>query len=106
MIRATTPTHTFGLSFKDKPLERECIKCLLLTYKQGGKIVLEKTEEDVDFYGNVMTCTLTQEETLLFDPEKAMVKIQLRVLTTDNHAPASRTFRVPLEDVLNPKVLA
>lgn len=100
MIRATTPTHTFEL-----PFGLDYIKRLLITYKQGDTIVLEKTEADVTFDGNVATLTLTQDETLKFNADE-VVKVQIRVLTQNGAAPASRTFLVPVADVLNPEVLA
>lgn len=100
MIRATTPTHTIEL-----PFGRDYIKRLLITYKQGGNIVLEKTEEDVTFDGNVVSYDLTQEETRQFKAGM-QVKLQIRVLSHNGKAPATRTFTLPVDDVLNDEVLA
>lgn len=98
MIRATTPTHTFSL-----PIETNTIKSLLVTYKQGEDIVLEKTKEDCTLTGSTIKLTLTQEETKMFSPER--VKIQLRVLTNDNVSLASKVKTKTVEDVLNDVVL-
>lgn len=50
MFRGSTPTHVFTLSI---PVEE--IKSLRLTYVQGGKIVLDKTEADVKMSGATVT---------------------------------------------------
>lgn len=50
MYRGSTPTHVFTLSI---PVED--IKALRLTYAQGGRTVLEKTEKEVKMEGNTVT---------------------------------------------------
>lgn len=98
MIRATTPTHTFNL-----PIDTSNISKLLITYKQGNKIVLEKKETQCTLTGSKVELTLTQEETKMFAPER--VKIQLRVLTKDNVAMSSKPKCKFVEDVLNDVIL-
>lgn len=100
MIRATTPTHSFELPFNYE----EFVSKILITYKQGDKIVLEKTENDITFDGNVVSFEFTQEETLLFDKD-IMVDIQVRVLTKGGQSLASQVWHKPIDDVLNDKVL-
>ena len=100
MYRATTPTHTFELPFDYS----QFVSKLLLTYKQNGNIVLEKTEKDITFNGNIVEVELTQEETNLFNGDE-IVKIQLRVLTLGNEALASEEFTIMANEVLNDKVL-
>jgi hypothetical protein len=100
MIRATTPTHSFELPFDYE----QFVSKILITYKQGDKIVLEKTENDIVFDGNVVSYELTQEETLLFDRD-IIVDIQVRVLTKGEQSLASQVWHKPIEDVLNDKVL-
>lgn len=107
VTRATTPTHYFTITTDPSQFKR-----LLITYKQGGNIVLEKekgeihievqTEEEETVY--VLSYRLTQEETKLFDMS-APVKIQIRALTYDGAAPASDIVCVDVEDVLNDEVL-
>lgn len=99
MVLATTPTHEFELS-----IGRETIKKILITYSQNKKVVLEKTEGDVSWNGNIAYVTLTQEETLKFDPEDS-VEIQLRVLSYNDGVIPSPTFIVPVGRVLNSEVL-
>lgn len=100
MIRATTPTHSFTL-----PFDASMVSKFLLSYSQRGKIVLEKTEENMTKSGNVWSVKLTQEETKKFMPDLD-VTMQIRVLTTDGDAIASDAIRVKVKQVLNDEVLA
>lgn len=100
MVRATTPTHTFVL-----PFSVDNIKTLRLTYSQNGNIVMEKEKGDITIKDdNTLLYVLTQEETLKFNESKS-VQIQLRVLTHEGSALASRVISVPCGNVLNPEVL-
>lgn len=104
MIRGTTPTHKFVFS-DDFDLTK--VKVIVITYVQNNLTVLEKTKEDLTFDKSdpsVAMVTLTQEETLKFDPYKT-VKIQLRAVTDDGTALATDIFERPCDDVLNEEVL-
>lgn len=59
MYRGTTPTFTFTL-----PIECETISMLSVAFKQGGELLFERGLPDVTMSGNVLSCTLTEEETL------------------------------------------
>lgn len=96
MIRATTPTHTFNIHTND-------VKELLITYKQGMDIVMEKTLKDVEVNNGIITYRLTQEETKRFRP--GTVDIQVRVLTNDGVALASQIMTIRSKGVLNDEVL-
>lgn len=98
MIRATTPTHEYILPFNVENIDK-----LLITYKQGEKIVLEKTEADCAMEGVVASFSLTQEEMNLFEAE--IVEIQVRILTTAGESIASNIITKTVFDVLNDKVL-
>ena len=100
MIRATTPTHSFELPFDYE----QFVGKILITYKQGNNIILEKTENDISFSGNTVSFELTQEETNLFNGEM-IVDIQVRVLTKGGEALASDTWHKTVIEVLNDKVL-
>lgn len=88
MIRGTTPTHTFTL-----PFDVDLIKSLRVIYQQNDETVLIKTLTDCAVAGNVISYKLTQEETLQF-AQNAKVSIQIRVLTNDGDALASRICTV------------
>jgi hypothetical protein len=74
VYQATTPTHTFNL-----PFFAETISKLVLTYKQKGKVILEKNESDVTLSEKKITLVLTQEETNLFEPDIAFVQLRCKV---------------------------
>jgi hypothetical protein len=99
MIRATTPTHKFTLPFN----YTQYVQKILITYSQKGNIVLEKNENDVQIDGNIVSYKLTQEETKLFS--NGDVRVQVRVLTIDNDALASKEQTVHIDNVLNDEVL-
>lgn len=99
MIRGTTPTHIFAL-----PFSLELVKTLEITYAQCGKIVLQKGLADCEIEGNAVRLDLTQEETFKLS-ESMYVDIQLRVLTQQDDALASRIMRVRVEDCLSKEVL-
>lgn len=99
MYRASTPYHEFELPFKYEYY----VDKLLITYSQNGNIVLEKTETDVSFNENIVSFTLTQEETKLF--KKGLVEVQVRVYTTGKQSIVSDMIYFFAEDVLNDKEL-
>ena len=102
MTRGTTPTHTFTLP---DDLTSATISALYITYAQGSKTVLEKTISDVTINGGVITCTLTQADTLKFEVLAQhcgcdKVAIQVRMKTSDGTAMAPDIMRIPVQDVL------
>lgn len=111
MIRATTPIHTF--IFKEDPSRYERI---LITYAQGGSIVMEKEKNDLTIEslpigpGNAgmykAYYRLTQEETKKFQANGGkQVQVQVRVLTNSGEALASDKKTISVQDVLNDEVL-
>jgi archaellum component FlaF (FlaF/FlaG flagellin family) len=97
MYRVTTPTHTFNL-----PFETSLIDKLILTYKQNGKTIIEKTEADVEMDGTKVSVTFTQQETALFKADIA--KVQMRVKSGEK-VMASNILTVNVNEVLNKEVL-
>jgi len=99
MIRGTTPTHIFALPF-DVSNVAEC----MVIYAQDDTEVLHKKTDACSMSGNELRVELTQEETLLFDCSKN-VQIQLRVLTTEGKALATKPAIYPVHKCLNSEVL-
>ena len=102
MTRCTTPTHTFTLP---DDLKTATLSALYITYAQGSKTALEKTLSDVTINGGVITCTLTQADTLKFEVLDKhcgcdKVDVQVRLKTSDGVAMASDIMRIPVMDVL------
>ena len=101
MYRATTPTHIFTM-----PFDTSLLKEIRVTYaKEDKEIILQKTGDDCVLDGRDINVALTQEETLLFEAEKRVL-IQLRVLTVDGKAMASKIWRKFAHECLDEEVLA
>lgn len=99
MRRGTTPTHTFTLPFNATGLK------IRVSYAQGGRVVVRKTEADCVVSGNDIVVKLTQQETLRFN-SSAAVEIQIKVLTAGNDVPVSGIYTVPVERCLDDEVLS
>ena len=98
MRRATTPTHTFTFP---NDVKVSAIVETEITYSQRGKTLLEKTLDDlrVDEDKNAFYFTLTQDETKLFAPGKAL--IQVRAKSSNNAILASQMIWLTIKPVLN-----
>lgn len=99
MIRGTTPTYRFEL-----PFEVALIKKLWITYAQFESELFTLTEADCEMNGNMVTVTLSQEQTLKLNAN-SFAEIQFRVLMHDDTALASQiitdhTHRVLKEGVI------
>lgn len=105
MYRVTTPTHTFVL-----PIQTNTCKEIQVTYEQGELQIIKHYQDNnlpsgMTLDGKNVVIKLTQEETKGFSPKKD-VKAQVRVLTDNNEAYASRAFNVSVQDVLNGEILS
>lgn len=102
MRRATTPTHTFVIP---EAVAVSSLEKVLLTYSQNGVTVLEKTLSDlaIDSDKNSLYYELTQNETNLFAPGKAL--IQLRVKTNTGAVLESQMLCMPVKPALNSEVI-
>lgn len=100
MIRGTTPTHVFNISF-----DTSLISDLRITYAQCGKELVVKKYDDVILSDQAITVTLTQEDTLKFDCSKQAVQIELRVKTNGGKVISSGIFNKSVEACLNEEVL-
>lgn len=100
MIRGTTPTHIFTL-----PFETSLVKTIKIAYYQLGRVILEKTGDDLELSGCEVTTKLTQEDTLAFHCNSD-VFIQIRVLTMGGDALASDVIQASVGHCLDGEVLA
>lgn len=100
MIQGTTPTHIFRL-----PIDAAVIAEVRITYEQLGKTMIEKTEKDVQMTGYTITLGLSQEETLRLN-HRALVRLQVKVLTTDGQVMASKIRNIQVDEILSTEVLA
>lgn len=104
MYRATTPTHTYKL-----PIQTSDCKIIKVIYKQGEtkiiKYYMDNIEADgMTLDGDKVIIKLTQEETLMFNA-KEPVRAQIRVLTNDDDAFASRRFRIAVNETQDEEIL-
>ena len=97
MYRGTTPTFTFTL-----PIECETISKLSVAFKQGGELLFERGLPDVTMSGNVLSCTLTEEETLQLRGDTEL-QIQLRVvyIVHGNRIIADNGVKTAAHEILN-----
>lgn len=100
MIKGTTPVHIFTTNLQESELAS-----VMVIYAQGGKELFRKCTEQCEIHSNKVSVKLTQEETLMLDCNQH-VQIQLRVLTKDRTAMASRVYIVDVYDCLNDEVLS
>lgn len=96
-IRGTTPIHRFALPFITSQLSD-----LTITYGQLGEVIVKKTMEDCDVAENLVTVSLTQQESLSFSPNE-IAEVQMKVATIDGDVLASPRYRLAVEDVLDDK---
>lgn len=105
MRRATTPTHRFVFDEDPRGFER-----VLITYAQGGNVVLEKELGDLTDVSQsggkyIAQYRLTQSEANRFSTS-SKVDVQVRVLRSDGAALASGIKHLGVEDVLDDRVLS
>ena len=104
MYRATTPTHTYKL-----PIQTSDCKIIKVIYKQGETKVIKYYMDNIEadgmtLDGDKVIIKLTQEETLMFNA-KEPVRAQIRVLTNDDDAFASRRFRIAVNETQDEEIL-
>ena len=100
MIRGTTPTHIFQI-----PFDTGLLKKIRIFYAQNSNVVVEKSTCDCVLEGDKIIVTLTEEETLRFS-HKILVKVQLKVLTTEGVVMATDIDRVDVGEILSEEVLS
>ena len=111
MFRATTPKQVFIFNINPALFSK-----ILITYAQGDDIILEKTQDDLQFEERFNeSCNrteyrawfrMTQEEANEFNARSTKkVYVQVRALTDDDEALASKIHQVYVNDVLDDEVL-
>lgn len=103
--RGTTPIHKFV-----GPTDLSDASRMFISYAQNGKIILEKTLDDVTITKDpetdfcVVSVRLTQEETLIFD-EHVQTSIQIRVAFPNETALASNIIVTSTARILKEGVI-
>lgn len=76
---------------------------IYITYQQKNKTLVEKTGDDITVTPEQISCVLTQEETLKFEP--GTVEIQIRYVLPDGTADASNIVTVSSTKILKDGVI-
>jgi len=97
MRRGSTPTNTFTVDIDLRDAT------VFVSYEQDGKVVLEKTGEDLTVGEGSIVLTMTQEETLAFHPGK--VFIQIRYVFPTGAADASNIIQTTFERIIKDGVI-
>lgn len=95
----TTPTHEFIL-----PFGAELVSGVEITYCQNKKIVLRKGENDCEIAGNVVSLTLSQEDTFKFIGD-VNVEIMIRVVDVNGKVYASDIMKLKCQRCLSNEVI-
>lgn len=98
MIRGTTPTLTFNISF-----DTANITDLNICFAQWGKVVLEKDLRHCELNGKSIVLPLTETDTLALN-SSSLAHIQIRAACGEARL-ASNILSVPVGKILNDGVL-
>lgn len=90
--RGSTPTNIFNLNI-DLTDAR-----VYVTYMQKGKVIVEKSNENLDITSDSLIVSLTQEDTLKFAPGD--VEVQIRYVKADGSADASNIMTISATRIL------
>ena len=93
MKRGTTPTNTFKTNIDLTGAT------IFLTYSQRGRVVLEKTGDNLEITAEAIVTRLTQKDTLGFDALQK-VSIQIRYVFPDGTAGASNIMTASVGEIL------
>ena len=101
--RGTTPTQIFPFP---GDLTVSDFLDFTITYRQKGKNVLVKTKKDtcditeLDYINNIIL-VLSEEETLLFNPNIEVVEVQIKGVTTGHDVFLLGEYRFRLENIFD-----
>ena len=93
MKRGTTPVNTFRTNIDLTGAT------VFVTYSQRGRVILEKTGEDLTISEDAVVTRLTQQDTLGFDAVQK-VSIQIRYVFPDGTAGASNIMTAEVGEIL------
>ena len=94
MKRFTTPTHKFKVN-----VDLTEADVVILTYAQCGRNLFSKQKEDLTIESNLISYTLSQKETGMFDPNMS-VSIEITAKLADGKRITSNIMTTKIEQVL------
>jgi hypothetical protein len=99
MIKGTTPTHIFEMSF-----DTSLIKEVHVLYQQKDELILTKTTEHCVINEDSISVKLTQEDTFCFE-ENVPVKVQVRISVEGGQVLSSVPIAVGVVECLEDGVI-
>lgn len=99
IIRGTTPEQIFNTN-----IDLSAAEVVIITYKQGVNIVIEKQKDELSFDKNQVKFRLTQEESLKLK-ETLPVKCQIRARFADGVAVACEIITLSAGEILRGGVI-
>lgn len=97
-MQGTTPSQYFELPFPTSLLEKVSV-----TYRQKKKVILIKRTEDCVLQDNYVIVPLTQEDTLMFNPNY-IVEVQVKVKTLNGEVMGCDEYRLAVEEIFDKEV--
>ena len=96
MIRGTTPTLVFHTPYKG-----DMVASGFITFTQRGDILLDIpiSDSSVEVSNNAIALTLTQAQTLMFDPQGKNL-VQIRLVLEDGSVVASNIVTISVGKIL------
>ena len=106
MRRGTTPVHTFKPKSKEtgEPLDLRSAEVVYLTYKQDGRVRVEKTKDEMEITEDRVRVELSQQDTLAFSTI-GDVEIQCRARYPDGSPPASKVLKTTVAKILKEGII-
>lgn len=98
MIRGTTTLNVFNTDIDLRGAR------VYVSYSQGGKVVVDKTNEDIVINENNIEVPLEQEDTLTLQ-DNIIVKIQMRYVRDNGVAGASNIITTHAGEILKGGVI-
>ena len=99
MIRGTTPTHTWEI-----PFDTGMVKRLRVIYGQNKKPLFIKEKEECVIKDGILSVTLSQEESLMFDSQY-YAQVQVKVLFENGTTMETPITEFVVHDTLDEEVL-
>ena len=94
MIRGTTPLNTFTCD-----IDLSGAELIYITYSQKGRVIIEKSIQDITVEENILTTRLSQGDTLKFS-DREPVSIQIRAKFPSSNAVACAIINTTVTEIL------
>ena len=94
IFKGTTPTYNFNVCLDTSLVDIENTHIIFTS----GRAIVDKSGNDIIIGDGIMSCSLTQEETLSFTGSQ--VNIQILVSMDSGQKPASSIMTIPVSSTL------